>query len=174
LHADQALQTPLTQVRVCVPQRPQACVGRPSHDATIPPPLEGSLTGVGLDDQSPHTGSNSVFGRQLVVMTQAPPFAAALVHAPCGSFSSVPSIVKSVPESRGTQHADAPQTPPPDPIANSSATLTFEGSTPVGNASVQLAGSTFTGWEEPKHVTTSKQPPATPASPDTLPPSLGS
>jgi len=105
----------------------------------------GSFTGVGVDDQSPHSGSDSILGRQRVVITHAPPFAAALVHAPAGSFSTLPSIVKSVPESRGTQHADEPQTPPPDPTANSSPTLTFEGSVPAGNVSVQLAESTFTG-----------------------------
>jgi hypothetical protein len=166
LHADQLLQLPFMQLRVCMPHNPHGCIVGPVHDGATTVPFEGGgdTTGVGADDQSPQGGTDWDLAAHAVLTTQVPPCAAALVHAPAGSWICPPDTVQSLPSLNTTQHAVALQTPPA-PAGNCSATFSFDASAPEGNASAQEAAAAETAWALAKHPCTSKHPADTDASP---------
>jgi hypothetical protein len=177
--ADQSLQAPLTQLRVCIPHSPHGWFDGPVHVFATGAIVEGDVgttAGVMIDAHAPHSGVASVFDAQAVVMTTLPPCAAVLEQTPGGSEIVAPLSVQSDPSLKTSQHPVVPHTPAP-PSGNCSATLIDPALAPEGTLTEQLAPSSEAAVAEAKQSCTSKQPawpasapPASEAAPSTSAP----
>jgi hypothetical protein len=96
-----------------------------------------------------------------VLRTIFAPSEVTALQAADGSWISVPFRVQPVSEMKQALEL---QTPVP-PTGNCNARLSVAGFAPSGTVTTQLDESTVAGIDDPKHLVTSKQPPApTPAS----------
>jgi hypothetical protein len=152
VHNDHSNQWPLRQLRVRVPQSPQASLAEPSQASTpsgaVGAPSRNGLfcvprasTGLVADDQLPHGGRLFVLVGQAVLTASVKRSPLRSAHRPAGSWMRVPSTFQpSLPSSSGTQQTPALQIPSL-PSGNSMATFNRSGDTWSGSGAEQLPGS---------------------------------